>query len=217
MWIKDLFFFHEHPYVQSREFAWKITCGLHLCRRMINIWSGGVVVAPYLSPLVEAFITWKSDWPWGFLVYSILNVVGLVIIVLWADETWYARKPSGIPNPPVRKGRAQRLLGIEQWPYMRENGATFTRAFARPLVAISKVPVLLTVAFYFINFAWVIGVNATTAVWMTAFYGFNGKDLGEVVLSSGFYARLTGLQGVSISLVFSALSSVKSWGTGCTM
>ena len=71
---------------------------------------------------------------------------------------------------------------------MRRNGATFARAFARPLIAISKIPVFLAVAFYFINFAWVIGVNATTAVWMAQYYHFNGKDLGELLSPNNFCA-----------------------------
>lgn len=147
---------------------------------MINIWSGGVIVAPYLSPLIEAFITWKADWPWGFLVYSILNVVGWFLIIFWADETWYARSLSGTSAPPpVKRSRVKRLLGQEQWPYMRANGATFTKAVMRPIIAMSKVPVFLTVTFYFINFAWVIGVNTTTSVWLPKFYGFDAKDLGE--------------------------------------
>lgn len=148
---------------------------------IVNIWSGGVIVAPYLSPLVEAFITWKTKWNWGFLIYSIMNLVGLTMIIFGADETWYARSPSGRSTgaPPVRTNRWKRLVGIEQWSYMRQNGATLMRAFARPVVAISKIPVLLTVTFYFINFSWVIGVNATTGLWMTTYYHFNGKDLGE--------------------------------------
>ena len=136
------------------------------------------MVAPYLSPMVEAFITWKADWRWGYLVYSILNVVGWILIVAFADETWYNRREP-TSEKPVKRGKWRRLIGIEQWPNMRRNGPTFAQACARPVIAISKVPVLLTIVFYFLNFAWVIGVNATTAVWLTSIYGFNGRDLGK--------------------------------------
>lgn len=163
MWIKDVFFFHEHP-------------------RMINLWSGGIVVAPYVSPMIEAFITWKADWRWGYLVYSIMNLVGLVIIVLFLDETWYSRSKDA-PIKRVKQSRIKRLIGIEQWSYMRPNGPSFLQAAARPFIAISKIPVLLSVIFYFLNFAWVIGVNATTAVWMTEVYGLTGKGLGLFYLA----------------------------------
>lgn len=143
---------------------------------MINLWSGGIVVAPYLSPMIEAFIIWKNDWRWGFLVYAILNVVGWLAIVIYAEETWYPRNAS---RTKAEKGpKWRRLIGIEQWPEMRIHGPTFMQAAARPFIAISKIPVLLAVVFYFLNFAWVIGVNATTAVWLTSIYGFNGRDLG---------------------------------------
>ena len=145
---------------------------------MINIWSGGVIVSPYLSPLVEAFITWKAHWAWGFLTYSILNVVGLVVIIVFAEETWYNRAVSP-SQQPVKRSHFKRLLGMEQWRGMRQNGPTFVQAVARPFIAISKIPVLLSVVYYFINFAWVIGVNATTSVWMTTIYGFDGKALGK--------------------------------------
>ncbi|KAK4888847.1 hypothetical protein LTR27_012308 [Elasticomyces elasticus] len=163
MFIKDMFFFHEHP-------------------RMINIWSGGVIVSPYLGPLVESFITWKASWRWGFWVHTILSVIALVLLILVCDETWYSRsKQTGSRGP--RKGWLHRLLGIAQWSAMRESGASFMRALSRPIIAISKLPVLLCVIYYFINFAWVIGVNATTSVWLSTLYGFNGKSLGLFYLA----------------------------------
>lgn len=147
-------------------------------RRMINLWSGGIVVAPYLSPMMEAFITWRADWRWGYLVYSILNLVGWILIIICAEETWYPRRDSQIERPEKR-AKWRRLLGVEQWPTIRAYGPTFAQAALRPVIAISKLPVLLAIIFYFLNFAWVIGVNATTAVWLTSIYGFNGRDLGE--------------------------------------
>lgn len=145
---------------------------------MINLWSGGIVVAPYLSPMMEAFITWRADWRWGFLVYSIMNLVGWFLIIIFLDETWYDRRLSGAQNRP-KGAKWRRLLGIEQWPAMRASGTTFAQAAARPFIAISKIPVFLAVVFYFLNFAWVIGVNATTAVWLTSIYEFSGRDLGK--------------------------------------
>jgi MFS family permease len=66
MWIKDLFFFHEHP-------------------RKINIWSGGVILSPYLGPLTAAFIIWHTTWRWAYGIYAILNGVGLLLS--WPSPT----------------------------------------------------------------------------------------------------------------------------------
>lgn len=101
-------------------------------------------MAPYLSPCVEAFITWKADWRWGYLVYSIMNVFAWLLIVVVADETWNTRKYASSVQLE-KKSKIRRLIGIEQWPSLRANGPTFAQAVARPLVAISKVPVLLAV------------------------------------------------------------------------
>lgn len=149
---------------------------------MINLWSGGIVVAPYLSPMVEAFITWKADWRWGYLAYSLLNVIGLVLILAFADETWYNRQHTDIEKP-VKGPKWRRLLGIEQWSTMRTHGPTFVQAATRPLIAISKLPILLAMIYYFLNFSWVIGVNATSTVWLTSIYGFDGRDLGLFYLA----------------------------------
>ena len=110
-------------------------------------------------------------------MHTILSIVALVLILV-CDETWYSRSKRAGPRGP-RRGRISRLLGIAQWSVMRASGASFVRALSRPVIALSKVPVLLCVIYYFINFAWVIGVNATTSVWLSSLYGFNGKSLGK--------------------------------------
>jgi hypothetical protein len=127
---------------------------------------------------VESFITWKASWRWGFWVYTILSILGLVMILLIGDETWYDRSRAG-EKIPAKRSRLLRLVGVEQWRPMRSAGLTFSHAVSRPFVAIFKIPVALSVLYYFINFAWVIGVNATTSVWLTTLYGFNGKSLGK--------------------------------------
>ena len=43
----------------------------------------------------------------------------------------------------------------------------------------TKLPVFLTCVYYFLNFAFVIGVNATVSIWLTNFYGFGQKGIGE--------------------------------------
>ncbi|KAF2163170.1 hypothetical protein M409DRAFT_57831 [Zasmidium cellare ATCC 36951] len=152
MWINDIFFFHERP-------------------RKINIWSGGVILSPYLGPFTAAFVIWKLSWRWAYWIYSILNGVGLGLILL-IDETHYDR---GIPTEqqPIWKSKALRMLGIERHPR-----GSFLRSVSKPFVAICKIPVALIVVYYFLNFAWIIGVNATISTWLTTFYGFSPKGLG---------------------------------------
>ncbi|KAL8870789.1 MAG: hypothetical protein Q9174_003242, partial [Haloplaca sp. 1 TL-2023] len=157
MFIQDMFFFHEHP-------------------RKINIWSGAIIVSPYLGPLITAFIINKMRWPATFWVFTGLNAL-CWIMVLFADETIYNRN---IPRDqqPIPKSRISRMIGIEQWK-SRHQRQSFVQAIMRPIIAISKIPVLLCTIYYFLNFAWVIGVNATISIWLTDpnLYGFTPYNL----------------------------------------
>lgn len=57
MWIKDLFFFHEHP-------------------RKINYVEFPIILSPYLGPLITAFVEYKVSWRWGFWICTILWGLG---------------------------------------------------------------------------------------------------------------------------------------------
>ena len=111
--------------------------------------------------------------------------MGLILIVLFTDETYYNRA-SPLEHQDARKSRWARLLGIERLPR-----STLLDSVSRPVVAISKIPVLLVVMYYFLNFAWIIGVNATISTWLTEFYGFNPKELGKLIYHHRVYLLLT--------------------------
>lgn len=153
MWIKDMFFFHERA-------------------RKINLWSGAIILSPYLGPFTAAFVNWKLSWRWCYWIYSILNAVGLILLLAFVDETYYNRSLPASQQPRW-KNRLLRLVGIERHPR-----GTFLRSIMRPAIAITKLPVLLIVIYYLLNFAWIIGVNATISTWLTGFYGFGYKSLG---------------------------------------
>lgn len=153
MWIKDLFYFHEHP-------------------RVINYIEFSIILSPYLGPLIASFIVSQVVWRWAFWVCTILAGIGLVL-VLFLDETLFDRK-----NPPASRGsRVNRLLGVQQAKDWKNR--SLGECLARPLVAITKLPVLLILVYYFLNFAWVIGVNTTIAIWLTSIYGFTTMGLGK--------------------------------------
>ncbi|KAI4194077.1 MAG: hypothetical protein LQ350_007986 [Teloschistes chrysophthalmus] len=157
MFIQDIYFFHEHP-------------------RKINIWSGAIIVSPYLGPLITAFIINKMKWPVAFWVLTGLTGLCWLLVVGLMDETIYNRN---IPRDrqPVPKSRLMRLVGVEQWR-SRHQRQSFGQAIMRPIVAISKLPVLLVTIYYFLNFAWIIGVNATISIWLTSIYKFTPYNLG---------------------------------------
>jgi len=146
-------------------------------RRKINIWSGAIIVSPYLGPLITAFIINKEAWSNAFWVNTGLTALCWLLVVGLMDETIYNRN---IPTSqqPVPKSRILRLVGVEQWR-TRHLRQTFVQAIMRPIIAVSKIPVLLITIFYFLNFSWIIGVNATISIWLTEFYKFTPYNLGE--------------------------------------
>lgn len=92
------------------------------------------------------------------------------------DETLFNRSPLA-PKTDVAGPRWQRLLGIEQAKTARNR--SFLAAVSRPVVAITKLPVLLTVVYYFLNTAWVVGVNTTVSIWLTDYYAFTPRGIGK--------------------------------------
>lgn len=115
-----------------------------------------------------------------FWVCTGLSAVCWLLIIGLMDETIYNRN---LPRDqqPIPKSRWLRLIGLEQWR-SRHSRMTFTQAFMRPIIAVSKLPVALCTIFYFLNFAWVIGVNATISIWLTSIYKFTPYNLGIVLL-----------------------------------
>lgn len=57
---------------------------------------------------------------------------------------------------PVPKSRLQRLVGVEQWR-IRHLRNTFAGAMLRPIKAILKPVVFITMIYYLLIFAWVVG------------------------------------------------------------
>ena len=100
--IKDSFFFHEHA-------------------RKIGIWVNFFILSPYLSPLFAYFILEGTggNSPFGgnwravlWLVFAIV-CMDLVLVLLFADETYYNRSIP-VESQPSRGSRMMRMLGIWQ-------------------------------------------------------------------------------------------------------
>ena len=123
MFIKDMFFFHEHA-------------------RKINIWASFIILSPYFGPLIAAFICNTQPWQWAFGVYTILCGLCLIAIVLFCDETFYNRHIPPSQQYP-RKSRFMRLIGIEQW-HSRHQRNTFKQAVMRPIKVILKTTVFIS-------------------------------------------------------------------------
>ena len=157
MWIKDLFFFHEHP-------------------RAINYVEFSIITSPYLGPLITAFIVSGTTWRWAFWLCTILAGIAFLLTVFVLDETLYTRLNAQSEQTTSTRSRVYRLVGLEQAKFFRQR--SLTESLMRPIVAITKLPVLLAIVYYFLNFAWVIGVNTTVSIWLTDYYKFTPRGIG---------------------------------------
>ncbi|KAI9705223.1 MAG: hypothetical protein M1820_005370 [Bogoriella megaspora] len=157
MFIKDMFFFHEHA-------------------RKINVWASFIILSPYFGPLFAAFIISTQKWQWAFGVYTIETGLCLIAIILLVEETFYNRRIPPSTQPP-RGSHWQRLVGISQWR-SRYQRSTPMQAIMRPIRVILKPIVFLSTFYYMFTFAWVVGINTTLSIFVTPLYGFGPKQIG---------------------------------------
>ena len=159
MWIKDVWFFHEHP-------------------RKINIWSTAIILSPFLGPQFMAAILSVSTWRTGMWLCFGLIALGLLCTVVLGEETFYPRHLSQ-DKIPARKSRVMRLIGVEQY---RTNWTTNTllESGTRLAYTAAKLPVFLTCLFYFFDFPWTIANNTTISVLIIPAYNFDFRNLAAI-------------------------------------
>jgi len=94
--VKDMFFFHEHA-------------------RKIGIWVACFILSPYLSPFFANFML-ASEVSWRAVFWMVFAVIALdlVLIVGFADESYYNRSAVFMESQPDRGSRLMRVLGIWQ-------------------------------------------------------------------------------------------------------
>lgn len=163
MFIKDMYFFHEHA-------------------RKINMWAAFIILSPYFGPMFTAFIINTQRWEWAFGLYTIMTGLCLIAIVIFADETYYDRRIP-VAAQPTRGSHFSRMIGIAQWR-SRQHRNTLGQALQRPIIAISKLPIFLTALYYMLTFAWVVGINTTLSIFLTPLYSFGPKQIGKHTFSS---------------------------------
>ena len=130
-----MFYFHEHA-------------------RKIGIWVSLFILSPYIAPLFGNFIIGgtghdiptSGDWRAVFWMVFGTCMLDLVLIVLFADESWYNRT---IPTEqqPARGSRIMRVLGI--WQIRNHKGYTPSLVLCiKRLLSILIKPVVVPTMIY---------------------------------------------------------------------
>ncbi|KAK3068248.1 hypothetical protein LTR53_014340 [Teratosphaeriaceae sp. CCFEE 6253] len=168
--LLDLFFVHERA-------------------RKINVWASFVILSPYFGPLITAFIISTQKWQWAFGVYTIMTGLCLLLQIVFAEETFFNRKLPSDERPtrtPGVAGRVSRLVGVELWR-TRKQRSTFGQAVMRPVLVLLKPTVFISTVYYLLTFAWVVGINTTLAIFITAPpYNFGPRSIGFFYFGKAF-------------------------------
>jgi MFS family permease len=144
--IKDMFYFHEHA-------------------RKIGLWAALFLVAPYCGPLFGNFIIHGTgEWRNVFWLVFGICCLDLILILVWADETWYNRTIAP-EQQPGRGSRLMRVLGV--WQIQNHGTAGFmgwSRAIGRLTETLFKPIIIPTMLYYMMSFMWAVGINITTSI-----------------------------------------------------
>jgi hypothetical protein len=110
-------------------------------------------------------------------------MTGLCLIaqIFFAEETFFNRRLP-IERRPARTpgvaGKVSRLIGVEQW-HSRGERSTLYQALMRPIRVLLKPTVFISTFYYLLTFAWVVGINTTLSIFLTAPpYNFGTKSIG---------------------------------------
>jgi MFS family permease len=162
MFVRDMFFLHERA-------------------RKINLWASFVILSPYFGSLITAFIITTESWRWAFGLYTMMTGLCLIAQIAFGEETFYDRDlPQAdrrVPRPGT-SGRMLRIIGIDQWSSRKQRNS-FVQAVSRPVRVLVKPTIFLSTVYYLLTFAWVVGINTTLSIFITAPpYNFGTKSIG---------------------------------------
>jgi len=139
----------------------------HLQARMLNIWTMGFIVSPFLSPFAFGFLVARASWRWAYGIGTIYGALVLLLIVLFMEETLYDRKLNPIP-PRTSTGlryRIETLIGITgaRMAKYRQSWAAVVYA---PFSIVWRPHLLAILVFEALVFGFSIGINVTNAVFL---------------------------------------------------
>ncbi|KAI5458352.1 major facilitator superfamily domain-containing protein [Mariannaea sp. PMI_226] len=172
--IQDMFFHHEKA-------------------RKIGIWTSMWMASPYLGPMFGNFINNRlHDWHYTLWLCFAMNMLNVVLIGLFYDETWY-RRDIALQDQPERGTRLQRLLGIWQIRHHRSYFRSVRHSYRR-LLAVTSLPLVLPVGFSsLLALSWIFGIAQCIIILLSTPEQSGGYGLSGNPLSYFYFAPLVGL------------------------
>ncbi|KAK7052625.1 MFS general substrate transporter [Favolaschia claudopus] len=139
----------------------------HLQARMINVWTMGFIISPFLSPFAFGFLVARTTWRWAYGIGSIYGAIVLGLIVLFMEETMYDRTIDPIPARPTTgfRYRFESLIGLTGLK-MQKYRISWTEAVFSPFNVVWRPHILGVLVFEALLFGFSIGINVTNAVFL---------------------------------------------------
>ncbi|KAH9941285.1 MFS general substrate transporter [Epithele typhae] len=163
---------------------------VHLRARKLNLWTMGIVLSPQVAPFLFGFLVARANWRWAFGIGSIYNLVVVVLIVLFMEETMYDRHlPDPLPlskKGPVRE-RIETLIGVTGYRLARFRDS-WTTIILAPLNVVWRPQLLTILIFEGVLFGFGIGLHVTNTLLLVGHppngYGFNQDQISATYASS---------------------------------
>ncbi|GAA5908930.1 hypothetical protein JCM6882_004947 [Rhodosporidiobolus microsporus] len=145
--VKDQFFFHEHA-------------------RKIGIWVCIFLCSPYCGPFFGGFMVDGLGGQWRPTLWLVFgtSVFVLLLIVFFADETWYDRTLAVQPERTTGiLGRIYDLTGVTAFR-QRQYKAKVWPSCMRLLEVFAKPVTWMVFVIYALSFMWAVGINVTSSI-----------------------------------------------------
>ncbi|KAF7290370.1 MFS general substrate transporter [Mycena chlorophos] len=139
----------------------------HLQARMLNFWTMGFIISPFLSPFAFGFLVARTTWRWGYGIGSMYGAIVVLLIVFFMEETMYDRTVRPIPTRPTTglRYRIETLVGLTGLK-MQKYRMSWTEAFLSPFNVVWRPHILSILVFEAMLFGFSIGINTTNAVFL---------------------------------------------------
>ncbi|THU97475.1 MFS general substrate transporter [Dendrothele bispora CBS 962.96] len=138
----------------------------HRQARMVNLWTMGFIVSPFLSPFLFGFLVARENWRWSYGIGSMYGAVVCLLIAFFMEETKYDRGVKDVPEPQSGlRYRIETLVGITGFR-MAKYRASWKEAVMSQLNIVWRPHILGILIFEGVLFGFGIGMNVTNAVFL---------------------------------------------------
>lgn len=139
----------------------------HLQARMLNIWTMGFIMSPFLSPFAFGFLVARASWRWAYGIGCMYSAVVVLMILFFMEETMYDRTVKPVPPRPTTgiRYRVETLLGLTGIK-MTKYRETWLQVFWAPFDVLWRPHLLPLLLFEGVLFGFGIGINVTNAVFL---------------------------------------------------